>query len=85
MLKYDSQDVYIIQTAARNVNDIIMELLIMAYACRTSNCRSIIGVLPCLPYSQQTKERQSLPTKKLRKLAICYFPINSSSRFIDEK
>ena len=63
MLKYDSQDVYIIQTAARNVNDIIMELLIMAYACRTSNCRSIIGVLPCLPYSQQTKERHSLPTK----------------------
>jgi len=52
------KDVYIIQTAARNVNDIIMELLIMAYACRTSNCRSIIGVLPCLPYSQQTKMKR---------------------------
>ena len=49
------KDVYIIQTAARNVNDIIMELLIMAYACKTSNCKSIIGILPCLPYSQQTK------------------------------
>ena len=49
------KDVYIIQTAARNVNDIIMELLIMAYACKTSNCKNIVGILPCLPYSQQTK------------------------------
>ena len=52
------KDVYIIQTAARNVNDIIMELLIMAYACKTSNCKNIIGILPCLPYSQQTKVRE---------------------------
>ena len=27
----------------------------MAYACKTSNCKNIIGILPCLPYSQQTK------------------------------
>jgi len=52
------KDVYIIQSAAKHVNDIIMELLIMAYACKTSNCRKIIGVLPCLPYSQQTKMRR---------------------------
>ena len=52
------KDVYILQTAARNVNDIIMELLIMAHACKTSNCKNIIGVLPCLPYSQQTKMRR---------------------------
>jgi len=52
------KDVYIIQSASKNVNDIIMELLIMAYACKTSNCKSIIGVLPCLPYSQQTKMRR---------------------------
>jgi ribose-phosphate pyrophosphokinase len=37
------KDVYILQTAASNVNDIIMELLIMAYACKTSNCKNIIG------------------------------------------
>ena len=49
------KDVYIIQTASRNVNDVIMELLIMAYACKTSNCKNIVGILPCLPYSQQTK------------------------------
>lgn len=52
------KDVYIIQTAASHVNDSLMELLIMAYACRTSNCKSIIGVLPCLPYSQQTKMKR---------------------------
>jgi len=52
------KDVYILQTAASNVNDIIIELLIMAYACRTSNCKNIIGVLPCLPYSQQTKMKR---------------------------
>lgn len=52
------KDVYLLQTAASNVNDIVMELLIMAYACKTSNCKNIIGVLPCLPYSQQTKMKR---------------------------
>ena len=44
------KDVYILQTAATNVNDIIMELLIMAYACKTSNCKNIIGKYRYLPY-----------------------------------
>jgi phosphoribosylpyrophosphate synthetase len=39
------KDVYILQTAATNVNDVIMELLIMAYACKTSNCKNIIGTV----------------------------------------
>eukprot|EP00088_Acartia_fossae_P038413 TRINITY_DN3980_c0_g1_i10.p1 TRINITY_DN3980_c0_g1~~TRINITY_DN3980_c0_g1_i10.p1 ORF type:complete len:375 (-),score=93.20 TRINITY_DN3980_c0_g1_i10:503-1591(-) len=52
------KDVYLLQTAASNVNDVVMELLIMAYACKTSNCKNIIGVLPCLPYSQQTKMKR---------------------------
>ena len=55
MILIRGKDVYIIQTASRNVNDVIMELLIMAYACKTSNCKKIVGILPCLPYSQQTK------------------------------
>ena len=37
----------------RDVNNNIMELLIMAYACKTSSARSIVGVLPYLPYSKQ--------------------------------
>lgn len=33
-----------------------MELLIMAYACKTSSAKSIVGVIPYLPYSKQCKE-----------------------------
>jgi phosphoribosylpyrophosphate synthetase len=32
-----------------------MELLIMAYACKTSSAKSIVGVIPYLPYSKQCK------------------------------
>ena len=39
----------------RDVNNNIMELLIMAYACKTSSARSIVGVIPYLPYSKQCK------------------------------
>ena len=35
-----------------------MELLIMAYACKTSSCKNIIGVVPYLPYCQQTKMKR---------------------------
>jgi len=52
------KDVYIIQTGAIDVNNSIMELLIMAYACKTSSCKNIIGVVPYLPYCQQTKMRR---------------------------
>lgn len=42
----------------RNVNDDIMEMLIFAYACRTSSARKIVGVMPYLPYSKQCKMRK---------------------------
>ncbi|XP_078258044.1 LOW QUALITY PROTEIN: phosphoribosyl pyrophosphate synthase-associated protein 1-like [Rhinoraja longicauda] len=35
-----------------------MELLIMAYACKTSCARNIIGVIPYFPYSKQCKMRK---------------------------
>ena len=35
-----------------------MELLIMAYACKTSSAKRIIGVIPYLPYSKQCKMRK---------------------------
>lgn len=35
-----------------------MELLIMAYACKTSCARKIVGVIPYLPYSKQSKMRK---------------------------
>ncbi|KAG1679212.1 Phosphoribosyl pyrophosphate synthase-associated protein 2 [Nymphon striatum] len=48
------KDVYIIQTGSKDVNNNIMELLIMAYACKTSDARNIVGVIPYLPYSKQS-------------------------------
>ena len=35
-----------------------MELLIMAYACKTSSALNIVGVIPYLPYSKQSKMRK---------------------------
>ena len=42
-------------TMIRAANDGLMELLIMSYTCKTSSCKSVIGVIPYLPYSQQSK------------------------------
>jgi len=52
------KDVYIIQTGTKDVNNSIMELLIMCYACKTSSCKNVIGVLPYLPYCRHTKMRR---------------------------
>ncbi|XP_055875613.1 phosphoribosyl pyrophosphate synthase-associated protein 1-like isoform X2 [Biomphalaria glabrata] len=52
------KDVYIIQTGTKDTNNDIMELMIIAYACRTSAANSIIGVIPYLPYSKQSKMRK---------------------------
>lgn len=42
----------------QSVNDSIMEMLIMCYACKTSSARKVIGVVPYLPYSKQSKMRK---------------------------
>lgn len=52
------KDVYIIQTGTKDTNNDIMELMIIAYACRTSAASNIIGVIPYLPYSKQSKMRK---------------------------
>ncbi|XP_060724966.1 phosphoribosyl pyrophosphate synthase-associated protein 1-like isoform X2 [Tachysurus vachellii] len=52
------QDIFIIQTVRRDVNSAIMELLVMAYALKTSCAKNIIGVLPYFPYSKQCKMRK---------------------------
>merc|ERR1711976_563937 len=49
------KDVYIIQTGSKDINNTVMEMLIMAYACKTSTARKIVGVIPYLPYSRQCK------------------------------
>jgi len=53
-----SRSVYLLQTGTKDVNNSIMELLVMAYACKTSSARNIIGVIPYLPYSKQSKMRK---------------------------
>ncbi|KAL1480235.1 hypothetical protein MTO96_051208 [Rhipicephalus appendiculatus] len=53
-----SRDVYIIQTGSKDVNNSIMEMLIMAYCCKTSCARKIVGVIPYLPYGKQSKMRK---------------------------
>lgn len=55
---------------SRDVNNNIMELLIMAYACKTSSAKSIVGVIPYLPYSKQCKMRKrgSIVTKLLAQM-----------------
>lgn len=58
------KDVFIVQTghytcdSDHSVNDSIMEMLIMCYACKTSAARKVIGVVPYLPYSKQSKMRK---------------------------
>merc|ERR1719195_1750167 len=52
------KDVYIIQTGTKDCNNTVMEMLIMAYACKTSTARRVVGVIPYLPYSQQSKMRR---------------------------
>ncbi|ETE73230.1 Phosphoribosyl pyrophosphate synthase-associated protein 1, partial [Ophiophagus hannah] len=52
------QDVFIIQTIPRDVNTAVMELLIMAYALKTSCAKTITGVIPYFPYSKQSKMRK---------------------------
>ncbi|XP_069056321.1 phosphoribosyl pyrophosphate synthase-associated protein 1 isoform X1 [Pleurodeles waltl] len=53
------QDIFIIQTMpCRDVNTAVMELLIMAYALKTSCSKNIIGVIPYFPYSKQCKMRK---------------------------
>lgn len=49
-----------------------MELLIMAYACKTSSAKSIVGVIPYLPYSKQCKMRKrgSIVTKLLAQMMV---------------
>ncbi|KAK3579455.1 hypothetical protein CHS0354_028257 [Potamilus streckersoni] len=53
-----AKDIFIIQTGTKDVNNDMMELQIIAYACKTSSARNIVGVIPYLPYSKQSKMRK---------------------------
>jgi len=67
------KDVYIIQTGSKDINNIVMEMLIMSYACKTSSAGKIVGVIPFLPYSRQCKmkaERSAIVGKLLAQMMV---------------
>uniref|UniRef100_A0A915E1R4 Ribose-phosphate pyrophosphokinase N-terminal domain-containing protein n=1 Tax=Ditylenchus dipsaci TaxID=166011 RepID=A0A915E1R4_9BILA len=57
--------VFILQTSNKNVNNSVMELMVMIYACKTSMAKSITVLLPYAPYSKQCRmfRRSSVPMK----------------------
>ncbi|VDM08893.1 unnamed protein product [Wuchereria bancrofti] len=57
--------VFILQSGSKDVNNNIMELMILIYACKTSMAKTITVVMPYLPYSKQCRmlRRSSIPMK----------------------
>ncbi|VDN57910.1 unnamed protein product [Dracunculus medinensis] len=57
--------VFIIQSGSKDVNNNIMELMILAYACKTSMAKTITVIMPYLPYSKQCRmfRRSAVPMK----------------------
>ncbi|KAK6740570.1 hypothetical protein RB195_008803 [Necator americanus] len=53
------EDVYIIQSAAGEINDNLMELLIMINACKIASSCRVAAVIPCFPYARQDKKDKS--------------------------
>ncbi|EFO98116.1 hypothetical protein CRE_15397 [Caenorhabditis remanei] len=53
------KDVYLVQTAAGEVNDHLIELLIMIAACKTASSSRITAVIPTFPYARQDKKDKS--------------------------
>jgi len=65
-----NKDVYVLQVVKSDPNDCVMELLMMCYALKTSCCKRVIGVIPYLPYSKQSKMRNrgAIPAKMMAQL-----------------
>lgn len=53
------EDVYIVQSGCREVNDMLMELLIMINACKIASACRVTAVIPCFPYARQDKKDKS--------------------------
>ncbi|KAI9462543.1 phosphoribosyl pyrophosphokinase [Russula earlei] len=53
------EDVFILQSACRDVNDHLMELLILISACKGASARRITAVIPCYPYARMDKKDKS--------------------------
>uniref|UniRef100_A0A9J2P0M4 Ribose-phosphate pyrophosphokinase N-terminal domain-containing protein n=2 Tax=Ascaris TaxID=6251 RepID=A0A9J2P0M4_ASCLU len=64
--------VFILQSASKDVNNNIMELLILMHTCKTSSAKTITVILPYLPYSKQCRmlRRSAIPMKLIADM-IC--------------
>eukprot|EP00081_Caenorhabditis_elegans_P007521 NP_001257130.1 Uncharacterized protein CELE_W04G3.5 [Caenorhabditis elegans] len=64
--------VFILQSGSKNVNNDVMELLVLIYACKTSMSKTITVIMPYLPYSKQCRMlRRSSIAMKLVAEMIC--------------
>ncbi|KAJ9614221.1 ribose-phosphate pyrophosphokinase 1 [Cladophialophora chaetospira] len=52
-----NEDVFIVQSGSRHINDSVMEMLIMVAACKGGSAKSITAVVPYFPYSRQSKKK----------------------------
>ncbi len=64
-----NQDVFIVQSGSRKINDSVMELLIMIAACKGGSAKSITAVMPYFPYSRQSKKKSHRGAITARMLA----------------
>ncbi|TGZ82140.1 phosphoribosyl pyrophosphokinase [Ascodesmis nigricans] len=51
------QDVFIVQSGSKNVNDSVVELLILIAACKGGSANKVTAVMPYFPYSKQSKKK----------------------------
>lgn len=52
-----NENVFIIQSGSRHINDSVMELLIMSAACKGGSAKSITAVMPYFPYARSSKKK----------------------------
>ncbi|KAJ9653665.1 ribose-phosphate pyrophosphokinase 1 [Neophaeococcomyces mojaviensis] len=52
-----NEDVFIVQSGSRYINDSVMELLIMIAACKGGSAKSITAVMPYFPYARSSKKK----------------------------
>ena len=52
-----NEDVFIVQSGSKHINDSVMELLIMIAACKGGSAKSITAVMPYFPYARSSKKK----------------------------
>jgi ribose-phosphate pyrophosphokinase len=69
-------NVFIIQTASGDINDIFIEMLIMIAACKTASARKVTAVIPSFPYARQSEAKYSINLEPVAKQPVVSFKID---------